>query len=165
MSSLWLLAVWIVFCWGKNGSDGLLAELLPVNCTCYMVSMLFYCVLCSGGRERLTLKALLGSGGIAMAAPVIWSCMSRAWSAATRRNQIYQNQKQTGAERFCDWFSHTFIPRWSIRSQTSFSVTSWISSTQTSSLKTNNFLQCNFRVSAGPQKVLNSKYQLLKVIK
>lgn len=29
-----------------------------------------------------TLKALLGSGGIAMAAPVIWSCMIRDWSAA-----------------------------------------------------------------------------------
>lgn len=33
----------------------------------------------------LTLKALLGSGGIAMAAPVICSCMSRDWSAAARR--------------------------------------------------------------------------------
>lgn len=36
----------------------------------------------------LTLKALLGSGGIAMAAPVICSCMRRDWSAATRRQQI-----------------------------------------------------------------------------
>lgn len=35
--------------------------------------------------DRVTLKALLGSGGIAMAAPVIWSCITRDWSAATRK--------------------------------------------------------------------------------
>lgn len=37
---------------------------------------------------RLTLKALLGSGGIAMAAPVICSCMMRDWSAAARKQLI-----------------------------------------------------------------------------
>lgn len=36
---------------------------------------------------NVTLKALLGSGGIAMAAPVIWSCMIRDWSAAERERQ------------------------------------------------------------------------------
>lgn len=32
----------------------------------------------------VTLKALLGSGGMAIAAPVIWSCIIRDWSAAKR---------------------------------------------------------------------------------
>lgn len=66
----------------------------------------------------LTLKALLGSGGIAMAAPVICSCMTRDWSAATRTRQInVLNRCECVCVRTVDVFTnsqthHCPVPVW-----------------------------------------------------